>query len=116
MVEKSSLPYGYNVYNSYIIKSSKDITEDFVGFLIINNWVDDYHTWLYIWYNDFKNMLTKNPWKHIYGLYHNIYHNEVITYKPRNRNTLKLMQKKFEEMYKKVLEKDPLIFNKVVSV
>lgn len=116
MVIKSSMPASYNSYTTYKIKSSKDITEDFISFLIRNDWIDDYHFWLHIWYECFEEMKKENEWTHIYALYNSYFHDVIITYKPRNKNTLKLISEKFEKILEKVLKEDPSIVERKIKV
>lgn len=105
MVIRSSMPTTYNRYTTYKIKSSKDITEDFISFLIRNDWIDEYYFWLHNWYEYFEEMEKESKWTHIYAIYNDYFHDIIITCKPRNKNTLKLMSEKFEKVLEKVLER-----------
>lgn len=105
MVIRSSTPAAYNSYTTYKIKNSKDITDDFISFLIRNDWTDDYYFWLFTWHEYFEEMEKENEWTHIYAKHNNYFHDIIITYKPKNKNTLKFMSKKFEKVLEKVLER-----------
>lgn len=115
MVIRSSMPVTYSSHTTYKIKSSKDITEDFISFLIKNDWEDEYYFWLHNWYEYFEEMKKEIEWTHIYAIYNNYFYDTIVTRKPRNKNTLKLMLEKFEKIVEKVLKKDPSIIERKIK-